>query len=161
MSRDLCHRLWLTTLAWPFNRWRHRHGFGVQSPWAYALVRDALFEPLRYYAFDTLGGSSADEQLFRLAVWLPKDSRLMAVGLSDRARRYIRAARPSLTLAPFDAALLHDSRTVLVVEDIRHTNRSLWHETILPHPSRTSAFDLGHRGIAFFDPARQQQIYYL
>lgn len=161
MSRDLCHRLWLATLSWPFNRWRHRHGFGVQSPWAYALVRDALFEPLRYYAFDTLGGTAADEQLFRLAVWLPKDSRLMGVGLSHRARRYIRAARPSIALAPYDTALLSDPRTVVVVEDIRRANRSLWHDTVLAHPARTSAFDLGRRGIAFFHPARQRQVYYL
>ena len=35
-------------------RWLHRYGFGIQSPWAYELVRNVLFEPLRYYAFDEL-----------------------------------------------------------------------------------------------------------
>lgn len=160
MSGDLLHRLWQTTLPCAFNRWRHRHGFGVQSPWAYSLVSDALFEPLRYYAFDTLGGTRADEQLFRLAVWLPAGSVLMGAGISASGRRYLAAARPTLVVEDYDAARI-DSRTVLVVEDIRASRRSLWRDAVLPRPDRTSAFDLGHRGIAFFSPARQRQVYYL
>ena len=65
-------------LTYPLRAW-HRHGFDVQSPWAYEMVCDVLFEPLRYYAYDQLSllrkvfttesGSTTDmdEQLFRLA----------------------------------------------------------------------------------------------
>ena len=53
----------------------HRYGFGIQSPWAYSLVRNVLFEPLRYYAYDELKAKHAEcsrkerkrnEQLFRI-----------------------------------------------------------------------------------------------
>ena len=36
------------------SRFLHRYGFGIQSPWAYSLVRNVLFESLRYYAYDDL-----------------------------------------------------------------------------------------------------------
>lgn len=60
----------------------HRKGFGIQSPWAYELVRDVFFETLAYYAFDTLmwqrknlntgnkAESAHDEQLFRIANYM-------------------------------------------------------------------------------------------
>lgn len=156
---ELIHQLWQKTLPWAFNRWRHRHGFGVQSPWAYHFVRDVLFEPLRYYAFDELEGGAHEEQLFRLALWLPTN-RLMVKDVSDLGIRYLLKARRTLQLEPFDAAKIQPE-TVLVVEDIRHENRILWHEVVLPRRDRTSAFDLGHRGIAFFDSAHQRQVYYL
>ena len=56
-------------------RFFHRYGFGIQSPWAYSLVRNVLFEPLRYYAFDELQAKhpqcskterKRNEQLFRI-----------------------------------------------------------------------------------------------
>ena len=65
-------------LTYPLRAW-HRHGFDVQSPWAYEMVCDVLFEHLCYYAYDQLsllrkvftteGASTTDmdEQLFRLA----------------------------------------------------------------------------------------------
>lgn len=65
-------------LTYPLRAW-HRHGFDVQSPWAYEMVCDVLFEHLRYYAYDQLSllrkvfttevasTTDMDEQLFRLA----------------------------------------------------------------------------------------------
>ncbi len=69
----------LYILTLPLRIW-HRHGFDVQSPWAYELVRDVLFEELPYYAYEKLGivresfpkeerkcSQKADERLFRIA----------------------------------------------------------------------------------------------
>ena len=71
---------------------RHRLGFGVQSPWAFYLVRFVLQEKWPYYAFDELkslrrrlpknGATFSrkhDERLFRLANWL-KPERIFVVG---------------------------------------------------------------------------------
>ncbi len=74
----MIHRLFYI-LTLPLRAW-HRRGFDVQSPWAYELVCDVLFEPLPYYAYDELHllresfpkeaagcQCSADERLFRIA----------------------------------------------------------------------------------------------
>ncbi len=148
----------LAFLTNPLNRWRHRHGFGVQSPWAYALVRDALFEQLRYYAFDELGGTRDDEQLFRLAIWL-RPAKMMTVDVSERGKQYVLAARPGVKFLPFSTDGI-DPQVCLVMEHISGRNHALWLQ-VLSLPQTTSTFDLGHRGIAFFDPARQRQNYLL
>ncbi len=36
-------------------RCRHRHGYGIHSPFVYDLVKDVLYDSSRYYAFDRLG----------------------------------------------------------------------------------------------------------
>ncbi len=69
----------LNILTEPLRAW-HRRGFDVQSPWAYELVCDVLFEKLAYYAYDTLKSvrekfpgherkcsHKEDERLFRIA----------------------------------------------------------------------------------------------
>ncbi len=69
----------LNILTEPLRAW-HRRGFDVQSPWAYELVCDVLFEKLSYYAYDTLKpvrerfseherkcSQKEDERLFRIA----------------------------------------------------------------------------------------------
>ncbi|MCM1311475.1 MAG: hypothetical protein NC206_01140 [Bacteroides sp.] len=63
----------------------HRKGFGVQSPWAYELVRDVFFERMPYYAFERLrrqagrvDGSGMwrrhNERLFRIANYMRPSS---------------------------------------------------------------------------------------
>jgi len=140
------------------SRWKHRHGFGIQSPWAYQFVRDVLFEKHRYYAFDTLNGTKDDEQLFRIVNWL-KPKTLMLVDGSLQAETYIHAAKADVQIQPYSAEDIRTD-TILVIEDIRGKNRALW-ETVHQSPHCTSTFDLRHRGIALFDPARQRQRYLL
>ena len=158
LSRNIAYslRLW---------RWRHRHGFGLHSPWVYEFVRDVLFESNAYYAFRSLRGTAADEQLYRFALWLPTDS-LMVEGLSEEGRQHILAAKKSLRLVPCSEEDIGDD-TCAVIEDISGRGKCLW-QRLLAHPRRTAAFDIrlpasgGRcRGILFFSPARQRQVYTL
>lgn len=79
-GRSIVHKL----TAWAA-RAIHRKGFGVQSPWAYELVRDVFFEQLPYYAFEELKEQARSmktkdkkhyhhEQLFRIAHYLHPSS---------------------------------------------------------------------------------------
>ena len=55
--------LFLTSLP----RAIHRGGFGIQSPWAYELIRDVLFEPLHYYAYKEQElNAPLERQIFRI-----------------------------------------------------------------------------------------------
>lgn len=141
-------------------RWRHRHGFGIHSPWAYEFVRDALFETAGYYAFLRLQGTRADEQLFRIILWL-QPQLVMQEGISDSGLQYMRAAKTDICVRGYDPKELKEDSCV-IVEDIHKTQRQRWRD-ILNHPRRTAAFDIALpktcRGIAFFDPARQRQTY--
>mgnify|MGYP007056218160 CR=1 FL=1 len=158
-------------------RWWHRHGFNVQSPWAYEFVRDALTDKSWFYLFDQLSGTKADRQLFRIVYWLgAKDvvahtddkitkahlvGPLSKRGLNDggmAVRYYDRNHLPQLEADI--RARVFDERSCIIMEDIRHDGAQAWgdvHE-LLP---TTSSFDLGKRGVAFFDPARQRQKYIL
>ena len=164
LSRNIARSLRLPRLP-QIGRWRHRHGFGLHSPWVYEFVRDVLFESNAYYAFRTLRGTAADEQLYRLALWLPTD-RLMVEGLSEAGRRHILAAKPGLHLVPCSEEGI-GADTCAIIEDISGRGKCLW-QRLLAHPRRTAAFDIllsssggQHRGIAFFSPARQRQVYTL
>ena len=82
-------------LTYPLRAW-HRRGFDVQSPWAYMLVRDVLFEPLHYYAYEELRllrksfatpwslSAEDDEQLYRIANHFAPQS-IVEIGLPQSA----------------------------------------------------------------------------
>ncbi len=153
-------------------RWRHRMGFGVQSPWAYEFVSDVLFGKHRYYAFDTLNGTRSDEQLFRICAWLnPKT--VYAHGATQTTESYLcSSARSgsSHSLFYYASACAADAERAvragqitppacIILEDIlRPAVRNVW-DILLCHPDATASFDLGRRGILFFDPSRQKQNY--
>lgn len=132
-------------LTYP-QRLRHRWGFGVQSPWAYELVRDVFFEELSYYAYEEQGlKTKSDRQLWRIR----NRFRNSLVVLSDTAcAEYDKVA---------DAAA---PDTMLVVEKLNGINASLW-EHVLNDPRATVTFDLGKRGVISFDPKRIKQNYIL
>lgn len=85
-------KYWIKRVATYPAHLRHRLGFGVQSPWAFYLVRFVLREKWPFYAFDELKtlrrqlpknastfSQKHDERLFRLANWLKPD-RVFVVG---------------------------------------------------------------------------------
>lgn len=106
-------------------RFFHRRGFGIQSPWAYEMVTDVLFETLPYYHFIGLrkikksmetdfinsckGGENIDnscirmnlqsqkddEQLFRIANYLRPTS-ILEVGIgSGSSLCYLASPHPN------------------------------------------------------------------
>lgn len=152
------------------NSWRHRHGYGVHSPWAFELVTHVLCSSDRYYAFEQLGGTADDEQLFRLAQWM-QPSHVNATGTTPTANAYLNAPLRS-DMAQRKAATLHvigdatlaplsdlsiSADDCLVVEHLDTAQgRQLW-LSVLSDQRTTTSFEFTRRGIAFFDPARQRQ----
>lgn len=220
-------------LTYPLRAW-HRHGFDVQSPWAYEMVCDVLFEHLRYYAYDQLsllrkvftteGASTTDmdEQLFRLAnhtypslaiefgspisacyMARPHSStHCIAVvpQISDTDSSTLQQlgieVQPLLTsplslltpnLSPLTSnlspILVHiassvgkddcqtiyewvrehaDDNTILVIDNIRKHNKTLWKHIVQDDQRATVTFDLStDRGIVSFDSKRVKQNYLL
>lgn len=82
-------------------RFFHRYGFGIQSPWAYSLVRDVFYEPLGYYAYDTLRKKypqqtkhqrRQNEQLFRIFNHFKPETVMTLGTISTISTQYIKAA---------------------------------------------------------------------
>ena len=124
-------------------RWWHRHGFGIQSPSDYELVRDVLFEPLPYYAYKERGlRSAADRQMYRILLWHP-DAQVI-----HREEEY-------------DKLLLEATdETVATIEDISGKNERLW-KRVLADPRARVTFDMRHRGLVLFNTKRIKQNYIL
>lgn len=64
-----------TAFAKYLSRWRHGHGFGVHSPWAYRIITEVIGESAKYYAYpeiDALFGKrrKTARQVFRLLLHL-------------------------------------------------------------------------------------------
>ena len=166
-------------------RFLHRYGFGIQSPWAYELVRNVLFEPLRYYAFEELKAKhpqrskrerKRDEQLFRIVNHF-KPKTIEIIGNADAATKdYIEERQKGSKLSTFNLQLttyylapsaplaeipttLSDGM-VLVVDDIQGTNKAAW-EQLLKHSQVTAIFYMGYRGLLYCDSKRVRQTYLL
>lgn len=157
------------------SRWFHRLGFGAQSPWAYEFVTEALYCPYRYYLFDELAGKKSDEQLFRIGKWLKVRDVVMHCSC-DMTKAYLvgtiakdESKRSATTIYYYDShhteALkqdidsdIFDEHSCVIIDGLRKTNYDMW-QKLVSGDSVTTAFDTGSRGIVFFDPQRQKQIY--
>jgi hypothetical protein len=138
---SLSRTLYNYTTALP--RWWHRHGFGIQSPTDYELIRDVLFENLHYYAYEEQGlRTKAERQLYRIRLWHPE---VIVIHSVDEYHEAEKAA---------------DSETVMVIEDISGKNETLW-QYVLNSPHARITFDMRHRGLVLFDTKRIKQNYIL
>lgn len=158
-------------------RFFHRYGFGIQSPWAYSLVRNVLFESLGYYAFYDLRQRypnlspkerKRNEQLFRIVNHFKPKSVEMIGNPDEATKDYLH-----VSLSTFHSPLLYyiapsaqsiptafPDGTVIVADDIRKSNTNIW-EQLLNCPQATAIFEMGYRGMLVFDPKRVRQVYML
>lgn len=190
-------------------RFLHRHGFGIQSPWAYSLVTGVLFCKSSYYAFDELKrkfpkNQKHNKQLFRLVNALkPTEAIIITdeknIQVAEAAKAYISAANntvPVTTVNTVDESSIIDTlnqifpiqrkismlyfctsnvpksvlqwlddghtddKSVLITDKSKLRKSGFWKQVLL-EPSATATFDLGSRGIVFFDPKRIKQNYKL
>ena len=128
----------------------HRRGFGVQSPWAYELVRDVLFESLHYYAYDEQGlNMPSEQQLFRIRNHFKGHPMVVIEEKGTAAAQQYEAAVRQAT-----------PDTVLIMEHIHDENADLWTRTV-NDPRAIITFDMRKRGMVIFDPQRIKQNYLL
>lgn len=128
----------------------HRHGFGVQSPWAYELVRDVLFEPLQYYAYEEQHLTTRrQQQLFRIKNHYRHQPLII---IDDKG---------TMAKERYEQTLQHvTTNTILIIENINNENAKLW-DAIVKDPRAIVTFDMRHRGMVTFDTKRIKQNYLL
>ncbi|MBO4431769.1 MAG: hypothetical protein J5790_10565 [Bacteroidaceae bacterium] len=128
----------------------HRRGFGVQSPWAYELIRDVLFEKLSYYAYDEQKLSTPmQQQLFRIRNHFQGQPIIV---IDEKGEKAVQRDEEVLQTATPD--------TVLIIEHINDENADLW--TKMVDDSRAIiTFDMRKRGLVIFDKKRIKQNYIL
>ena len=128
----------------------HRRGFGIQSPWAYELIRDVLFEPLPYYAYEERHLTThLQQQLFRIRNHYRHQPIVIIDEQATAAVQHYEEALRSLT-----------PDTILILEHIDDANATLWHR-IVNDPCAIITFDMRQRGMVVFDSKRIKQNYLL
>ena len=128
----------------------HRRGYDVQSPWAYELIRDVLFESLHYYAYNEQGlNTPSERQLFRIRNHFKGHPIVVIEEKGEAATQQYEAAVQKVT-----------PDTVLVMEHIHDENADLWN-SIVNDPRAIITFDMRKRGMVIFDPQRIKQNYLL
>ena len=167
------------------HRLRHRRGYGVHSPFAFALITQVVYSPGRYYAYDRLNRlhSRADRLLrprrravcrllFRLANFV-QPARICAPGAPQTARAYLQAgcrkAVVSDRIEP-DSLLIYIYRAweskelprvadggVVVVDGLRR-HRRLWRQLKDSGLYRVT-LDLHDVGLAFRRDSMQRDDY--
>jgi hypothetical protein len=52
-----------------FKGWRHSHGFGIHSPFAYRFVTEVLAQPLPYYGYTDISADRRIRLIFRVIAY--------------------------------------------------------------------------------------------
>lgn len=52
-----------------FKGWRHSHGFGIHSPFAYRFVTEVLAQPLPYYGYTDISADHRIRLIFRVIAY--------------------------------------------------------------------------------------------
>lgn len=163
-------------------RFRHRRGFGIHSPFAYGLIREVIFERAMYYAYEGTKKRDANGRLlFRLANFeQPKVCFLAGEEPSGERECWLRkGCGHSLfvyTPPPEGADLifaakgweqrvdeLHEALApegLLVVEDIRSSKarRAAW-ARLKALPKAQVCFEAKAFGLVFYKAGLPRQVY--
>lgn len=95
----------LLKLHLAFSRWRHGHGFGIHSPFAYRFVTEVLRQEYGYYAYLRLPGNERFRTIFRVVLALRPAN--VALVRCDEYRRAVREAVPHARICkPSDADMI-------------------------------------------------------
>lgn len=128
----------------------HRRGFGIQSPWAYELIRDVLYEPLHYYAYKEQElNAPLEQQLFRIRNHFKGHPMVVIEEKGEVAAQQYEETVQQVT-----------PDTILIMEHIHDENADLWTRTV-NDPRAIITFDMRKRGMVIFDPQRIKQNYLL
>lgn len=105
-----------------YKRWRHGHGFGVHSPYAYHMVREVLRPPRSYgyYAYSALQSAEL-RLLYRILVELrPATVCVCAEGVRRRAlEQLVALALPSARVGRDGDMLIVDRQAAVGNTDVK------------------------------------------
>lgn len=88
-----------------YSRWRHGHGFGIHSPFAYRFVTEVLRQGYGYYAYLRLPGDARLRTVFRVVLALRPAT--VALAGCARYRRAVEEAVPHARITvPSEAAMI-------------------------------------------------------
>lgn len=169
-------------------RVRHRRGYGVHSPWAFAFITGVVYERAAYYAYAGVGGLhpwwvrwlrlyplQCRRLLFRLANFA-HPRRMAVVGERPVERQCMALAVPSASWGLEGAGLVFvawehvgeaealaavmPTDGMLIVEGIHRDDHALACWRAVQKAAHTGVtFDLHTYGVAFFDPRLHKQHY--
>lgn len=85
----------MPSLLRPIQRWRHKRGFGIHSPFAFRFVTEVLNQKHPFYAYTTLGRDKRSRLAHRLAVSF-KATRVMFMGAEAMCEKALSTANSGI-----------------------------------------------------------------